>query len=264
MPTRISKEQKIKEKNQEEQEEKTEEMKREHNEYNISDRPQKEENQRSTMRESKKETSIPKNTASSSSKWGVWWIVMLIIMLFWITWYTIWKIDTIEKRYERTISNLNEEISSLNKEIDQTKVKTQEISTLTSKVNSITDRQVYSVTYAGSKNQDNSVDWIWERSLGFPNYLSGKVCYILWSKMDGENGWTIRWYLGKDNNKNNHTYSFSPNYEAYVNNGAKKIEITKWNGSQNVNLTQSERNNLYFSLRLLCRDSKWLFDGLFD
>lgn len=108
---------------------------------------------------------------------------------------------------------------------------------------------VYTVNYEWGSSTDNNLKWIWEKSLWFPSFLKGKECYILGSKISWDDWWTIRWFLWKNYDWN--TYRFADSYEASVNNLEGKIEITKWNWSSQM-LTKKERDNLYFSLRLLC------------
>jgi hypothetical protein len=105
--------------------------------------------------------------------------------------------------------------------------------------------------YDGSSSTSNNVSWIGERSLWLPEVAKGKQCYVLGSRLSGADGGTVRGFLGK--NSSNGIYYFAENYQADVNFFEQKIEISKFNGSANVNLSKTERNNLYFSITLLCK-----------
>lgn len=97
----------------------------------------------------------------------------------------------------------------------------------------------------------NNVERLWERSLSLPTEAKWKSCVIVWSRISGNAGWTLRQFLGK-NNKGG-IYNFADNYNAEINLNEQKIEISKWNWYSDSNLSQKERDSLYFSVRLLCK-----------
>lgn len=113
---------------------------------------------------------------------------------------------------------------------------------------------IITATYYGKWSSFmNNVDRLWDKSLSLPIVAKWKTCYILWSKISWVAGWTIRWFLWKDNNANDSSFSIAENYEASINTIEEKIEIQKRNGYSNSNLTEYERNNLYFAISLLCK-----------
>lgn len=187
----------------------------------------------------KRKTSINKEYESNNSNWSTqltWWIVIIWIVLVMFIIFTFSKFSTLSnsdnsqiQALERKIKNLESKISTLEKQWDW---------------------EVYHVNYEWWSTITNNLKWIWEKSLWFPDYLKWKNCYILWSKISWEDGWTVRWFLWK--NGNGSSYSFATSYEARVNNAEEKIEITKRNWSSSM-LTKTERDNLYFALTLLCR-----------
>lgn len=163
----------------------------------------------------------------SSSKILTFWIVLIRIVLIVFMIYTYNKFDSLTR---------SDDIQLLQKKV--------------SSFESKWDWEVYVVNYEWWSSVTNNLRWIWEKSLWFPDYLKWKNCYILWSKISWDDWGTIRWYLWKNGNWS--SYETSANYEARINNYEEKIEITKWNWSSSM-LTKKERDNLYFSLTLLCR-----------
>lgn len=178
------------------------------------------------------------NNETNSSNWTssrlVWWVVLIWIVLIIFIIFTFSKFNSFSSW---------EDVQSLEKKIEKLEWK---ISDLEKKWS----REVYQVNYWWWSDLFNNLKWIWEKSLWFPDYLKWKSCFILWSKISWDDGWTIRWYLWKNGNWS--SYETSANYEASINNAEEKIEITKRNGSTSM-LTKKERDNLYFSLTLLCR-----------
>jgi hypothetical protein len=112
-------------------------------------------------------------------------------------------------------------------------------------------RIIVNAQYFWWSDINNNVKWIWERSLWLPTAAKGKQCYLLWNKISWSDWWTIRWYLWRNHNWS--SYYFSEKYEASINVGEQKIEISKRNWYNNVNLSKTERNNLYFSISMICK-----------
>lgn len=175
-------------------------------------------------------TETTSNTESNNKNWFEqlkWWVIAIGIVLVIFILFTFAKFNALSNW--SYIQMLESRITELESKWDW---------------------KVYEVIYGWWSDISNNLSWIWEKSLGFPDYLKWKNCYILWSKISWDDGWTIRWFLWKNDNWT--SYQFATNYQARINNSEEKIEITKWNGSSSM-LTKSERDNLYFSLTLLCR-----------
>lgn len=181
-----------------------------------------------------KEQSRPENENNSnyeSNNSLTWWVMIIWIVLIIFIIFTFSKFNTIVwwnrvQDLERKITTLEWEISALKKD----------------------KWSIVRATYEWWSSTTNNVKRIWERSFWFPAEAEWKNCYILWSKLNGADGWTVRWYLGARYNWS--TYQTADSYEAQVNNWEQKIEISK----DGKNLSTSERNNLYFSITLLCQE----------
>lgn len=173
----------------------------------------------------------------SNQNWSdnklTWWVIAIWIVLLMFIIFTFSKLNTLGTSDDSTVQALEKKVKNLESEISALKK----------------DKwSVVEATYEWWSSTTNNVKRIWERSFWFPAEAEWKYCYILWSKLDGADGWTVRWYLGARYNWS--TYQTADSYEAQVNNWAQKIEISK----DGKNLSTSERNNLYFSITLLCQE----------
>ena len=155
----------------------------------------------------KRKASANKEYESNNSNWSsqlTWWVVVIWIVLVIFIIFTFSKFNTLTgwnkvQDLERKITTLEWEISALKKD----------------------KWSIVYATYEWWSSTTNNVKRIWERSFWFPAEAEWKDCYILWSKLNGADGWTVRWYLGARYNWS--TYQTADSYEAQVNNWEQKI-----------------------------------------
>jgi heme/copper-type cytochrome/quinol oxidase subunit 2 len=152
----------------------------------------------------------------------VFWVIIVVLLILIIVLFSkIWSLQSDIDLIQYSINNKKSEISFVD------------------------------VYYWWKDDSFNNVDWIWGRSLNLPTEAKWKSCVIVWSKISGNAWWTLRQFLWKNSKWT--TYSFADNYNAQINLNEQKIEISKWNWYSEVNLSDKERESLYFSVRLLCK-----------
>lgn len=194
------------------------------------------------LKKASKKTNLPDNKDDHlnslekfvwEAKVPIYWFIVLVIAFILLSFYSYNQIKKLnDKNY-----NLSSSIQTIKSDIQA--------------IRSDKSRSIIHAQYYGWSDKNNNVEWAWERSLWLPQEAKWKKCYLLGNKVDWTAWGTIRWYLGKDHNGS--VYHFANNYQAEINASEQKIEITKWDWTSNKNLSKIERNNLYFSITMLCQ-----------